>query len=79
LKARGVEDILIACTDNLTGFTQSIKASFPDTISQLCLVHQIRNSVKFVPWKDKMKFCADMRLFYTAINDQEALKALDIL
>lgn len=79
LKARGVEDILIACTDNLTGFTQAIKASFPDTITQLCLVHQIRNSVKFVPWKDKKRFCADMRLIYTAINEQEALKALDQL
>ena len=77
LKARGVQDILIACTDNLTGFTQAINASFPETITQLCLIHQIRNSVKFVPWKDKKAFCADMRLIYTAINEKQALSVLD--
>ncbi|MBK8628442.1 MAG: transposase [Saprospiraceae bacterium] len=53
LKDRGVKSILIACTDNLTGFTSAIQASFPDTVTQLCIVHQIRNSVKFVPWKDR--------------------------
>ena len=51
LKARGVNDILIACTDNLTGFTQAIKGVFPNTVTQLCIVHQIRNSCKFVVWK----------------------------
>lgn len=48
LKTRGVEDILIACSDNLTGFTKAIKGVFPETITQLCIVHQIRNSIKFV-------------------------------
>ena len=52
LKARGVEDILIACTDNLTGFTKAIAEVFPKTITQLCVVHQIRNSCKYVSGKN---------------------------
>ena len=56
LKARGVEDILIACTDNLKGFTDAIKGVFPDTVTQLCIVHQIRNSCKYVVWKDRKSF-----------------------
>lgn len=68
LKARGVEDILIACTDNLKGFTQAIKGVFPDAITQLCIVHQIRNSCKFVVWSDMREFCADLKNIYTAIN-----------
>lgn len=61
LKARGVKDILIACTDNLKGFTQAIKAVFPDTVTQLCIVHQIRNSCRFVPNKNRREFCADLK------------------
>lgn len=76
LKSRGVEDILIACTDNLTGFTQAIKGVFPDTVTQLCVVHQIRNSCKFVVWKDKKEFCKDLKKIYTAINRQIALDEL---
>jgi putative transposase len=68
LKARGVEDILIACTDNLKGFTQAIKGVFPDTITQLCIVHQIRNSCKFVVWSDLREFCKDLKNIYKAIN-----------
>ena len=77
LKARGVEDILIACTDNLKGFTQAIKAVFPETITQLCLVHQIRNSCKFVVYKDRKEFCADLKKVYTAINKEIALEELE--
>jgi transposase-like protein len=73
LKARGVEDILIACTDNLKGFTQAISAVFPQTVTQLCIVHQIRNSCKFVVYKDKREFCADLKKVYTAINHKAAL------
>ena len=73
LKARGVKDILIACTDNLKGFTQAIKAVFPETVTQLCIVHQIRNSCRFVPHKDRQEFCADLKKVYTAINQQDAL------
>lgn len=76
LKARGVEDILIACTDNLKGFTQAIRAVFPDSVTQLCIVHQIRNSCRFVVWKDRRQFCNDLKLVYTAINTQTALEEL---
>lgn len=78
LKARGVEDILIACTDNLKGFTQAIKGVFPDAITQLCIVHQIRNSCKFVVWKDRKEFCADLKKVYTAINKQIAYDELQL-
>lgn len=78
LKARGVEDILIACTDNLKGFTQAIKAVFPQTVTQLCIVHQIRNSCKFVVYKDRKEFCADLKKVYTAINKEIALEELEI-
>jgi putative transposase len=77
LKTRGVEDILIACTDNLTGFTKAIQACFPNTLTQLCIVHQIRNSCKFVGWKERKEFCADLKLIYTAIDVERAKKALD--
>ncbi len=76
LKARGVDDILIACTDNLTGFTQAIKGVFPNAITQLCIVHQIRNSCKFVVWKDRKAFCADLKNIYAATNVENAKKAL---
>jgi transposase-like protein len=77
LKARGVEDILIACTDNLKGFTESIKAVFPNTVTQLCIVHQIRNSCKFVVYKDRREFCKDLKTVYTAINKTIALEELE--
>jgi putative transposase len=77
LKARGVADILIACTDNLKGFTQAIKAVFPQAVTQLCIVHQIRNSCKFVVWKDRKAFCQDLKKIYTAINKQTALEELE--
>ncbi len=76
LKGRGVEDILIACTDNLTGFTDAIKGVFPNAATQLCIVHQIRNSCKFVVWKDKKEFCADLKNIYNAVNLEMAEKAL---
>jgi putative transposase len=76
LKARGVEDILIACTDNLKGFTQAIAAVFPLAVTQLCIVHQIRNSCKFVVYKDRQQFCNDLKLVYTAINKETALGEL---
>ena len=73
LKARGVEDILIACTDNLKGFTQAIKAVFPQTVTQLCIVHQIRNSCRFVINRDRKEFCQDLKIVYTSINQVIAL------
>jgi len=77
LKARGVEDILIACTDNLKGFTDAIKGVFPQTITQLCIVHQIRNSCKYVVWKDRKAFCADLKEVYGAPTREAAEQALE--
>ncbi len=79
LKARGVEDILIACTDNLKGFADAIKGVFPDTITQLCIVHQIRNSCKYVVWKDRKLFCLDLKDVYATINRDAAESALQKL
>jgi putative transposase len=77
LKDRGVKKMLIACTDNLTGFTQAIQTAFPDTVSKLCIVHQIRNSMKFVPWKDRRAFLADLKTVYAALNMETALIAFE--
>jgi putative transposase len=77
IKSRGVRDILIASTDNLAGIRQAIKSAFPNTITQLCVVHQIRNSCKYVVWKDRKKFIADLKLVYGAINRDMAYEALD--
>jgi putative transposase len=77
LQARGVEDILITCTDNLNGFTQTIKSVFPQSTTQVCVVHQIRNACKYVVWKDKKQFTADMRLIYTAPTKEMALMELN--
>lgn len=77
LKVRGVEDILITATDNLNGFTQTIRSVFPQSQTQICVVHQIRNACKYVVWKDRKEFSADMRHIYTAPNKQAAEQALD--
>ena len=61
LKQRGVKDILIMCSDNLTGIKEAINAAFPNTIQQRCIVHMIRNSVKFVSYKDLRIFCNDLK------------------
>lgn len=75
LKARGTKDILIAAVDGLSGFKEAIQAVFPLTDIQRCIVHQIRNSAKFVSYKDIKKFCADMKEIYTAPNEEAALEA----
>jgi transposase-like protein len=77
LKTRGVEDILIACTDNLKGFTDAIKSSYPKTLTQLCVVHQIRNSCRYVVWKDKKEFVTDLKAVYAAANQEAAAEALN--
>ena len=77
LKARGVEDILITATDNLNGFTQTIKNVFPQSQTQICVVHQIRNSARYVVWKDKKEFSADMKCIYDAPTKQAAKEALN--
>jgi putative transposase len=75
LKNRGVKDILIAAVDGLSGFKEAIRAVFPNTDIQRCIVHQIRNSVKFVSYKDIKAFCADMKEIYSAPNEDAALEA----
>lgn len=76
LKARGVEDILITVTDNLNGFTETIRAVFPQSTIQICVVHQIRNSCRYVVWKDMKAFTADMKEIYTSANHEQAESAL---
>lgn len=79
LKARGVEDILVTATDNLKGFTEAIRSVFPMSTKQICIVHQIRNACRFVVWKDRKAFTADMKEIYTAANRDVAQLALDQL
>ena len=68
LKQRGVNDVFIACHDNLKGLGEAINAVFPKTRQQLCIVHQIRNSTKFVNYKDRKAICADLKKIYGAVN-----------
>ena len=77
LKARGVEDILIASTDNLTGFTDAIQSVFPLAVTQLCVVHQVRNSIRYVVWKEKKEFTKDMKEIYKAATIEAAEQALN--
>lgn len=72
LKNRGVEDILIACKDGLSGFSEAINAVFPATEIQLCVIHQIRNSMKYVPHKDKKEVMVDLKKVYQALTLEEA-------
>jgi putative transposase len=76
LKNRGVSDIFIACCDGLTGFPEAINAVFPKTTVQLCIVHMIRNSAKFVSYKDLKAVIADLKKIYTAVNEEQASAAL---
>ena len=78
LKNRGVEDIFIACTDNLTGFSSAIEAVFPNTEIQNCIIHQLRNSSKYVSYKDLKALMADLKAVYAAVDEDSALTALDI-
>lgn len=76
LKNRGVQDILIACTDNLNGFSEAIQATFPETEVQKCIVHQIRNSVRFVGYKDLKAVTTDLKPIYKASTEEQDLEAL---
>ncbi|SQC85602.1 transposase, mutator type [Clostridium perfringens] len=79
LKNRGVKDILIACIDGLNGFKEAIKAVYPNTEVQRCIIHQIRNSSRYLSYKDIKEFNADLKLVYTAVNEDAALQALSSL
>lgn len=78
LKNRGVEDILIACVDGLSGFPQAIEAVYPQTEIQQCIIHQIRNSTKYVTYKDIKKLMADLKEVYAAPTEEIALNALEL-
>ena len=77
LKNRGIEDILICCVDNLTGFSEALTACFPQTEIQKCVVHQIRNSIRYVSYKDTKKLLAGLKPIYTSVSEEAALAALD--
>ena len=77
LKNRGVKDILIICADGLTGIKEAIAAAFPDTEYQRCLVHQVRNTLKYVADKDKKLFSADLKKIYNAASEQSGRDMLD--
>lgn len=77
LKNRGLHDILIACVDGLKGFPDAINAVYPDTHIQLCINHIVRNSLKYVSWKDYKAVTADLKKIYQSVTEDEALHALD--
>lgn len=77
LKKRGVTDIFVACHDNLKGLSDAINAVFPKTKQQLCIVHQVRNSTKFVSYKDRKAVCAGLKRIYGAVNLDDAEYALE--
>lgn len=79
LQIRGVKDVLITATDALKGFTQAIASIFPESTKQICIVHQIRNSCRYVSWKDRRSFIRDMKEIYSAPNEIAAAKALEAL
>lgn len=77
MKNRGMNDMLIACTDNLTGMSEAIAAVYPKCEHQLCIVHQIRNSLKFVSYKDRKELVSDLKPIYQASTEEAAQEALD--
>ncbi|WMS86040.1 IS256 family transposase [Pleionea litopenaei] len=77
LQNRGVKDILIACVDGLKGFPDAINSAYPETQVQLCIVHMIRNSVRYVPWKDYKAVTADLKRIYQSATEEDALLALE--
>ena len=77
LKNRGLQDILIACVDGLTGFPAAIEAVYPQTEIQQCIIHQIRNTTKFVSYKDIKALMADLKKVYAAVDEQTALSELE--
>ena len=76
MKNRGVDDILIACVDGLKGFPEAIKAIFPHADVQVCIAHQIRHTIMFIPHKDKKRFCDELKSVYTAPTEEAGMDAL---
>lgn len=78
LKNRGVKDIFIACVDGLKGFPEAIEAVFPNTQIQLCIVHMVRNSLRYVSWKDRKAVAGDLKAIYKAVTEDEGEKSLTV-
>lgn len=76
LQNRGLKDIFIACVDGLKGFPEAINTAYPDTKIQLCIVHMVRNSLRFVPWKDKKHVAVDLKKIYSSLTIDEAEREL---
>ena len=76
LKQRGIKDILIICSDNLTGIKEAINAAYPNAVQQRCIVHMIRNSVKFVNYKDLKEFTNDLKKIYTSVDEEKGYEQL---
>ena len=76
LKNRGLRDALVFCVDGLNGFKEAVAATFPSSEVQRCIIHQIRNSLKYVPYKDKKKFATDLKSIYTSPSEEAGLEAL---
>lgn len=74
---RGIKDILIACVDGLTGIDEALVAAFPEVTVQTCIVHMVRNSTKFVSYKDRKAICADLKEIYQATSEERGLEALE--
>ena len=79
LKNRGVQDVMIICADGLTGIKEAITAAFPKTDYQRCMVHMVRNTLKYVASKDMKSFAADLKTIYNAASEDEGLKALELV
>lgn len=79
LRNRGVKDILIACVDALKGFPEAIESVFPKVSVQLCVIHQIRNTLRYIVWKDQKSFMKDLKAVYAAVSEEQALRELDKL
>ena len=77
IQGRGVQDVLIACVDGLKSFPDAINTVFPQTQVQLCVVHMVRNSLKYVSYKDYKAVTTDLKQVYQAITEEEALLALE--
>ncbi len=77
LNNRGLRDVFVACVDGLKGFSEAIESVFPEAITQVCIVHQIRHSLTYVSWKERKTVAADLRPIYSAATEQEALEALE--
>ncbi len=77
LKNRGLKDIMILCADGLTGIKESISVDFPNTEYQRCIVHQVRNTLKYVSYKEKKEFAAGLKSIYLSGNEEQARQNLD--